>query len=109
MTPGELIRKKRQARSSLREAAKSLDVSPSYLSDIENDRRFPAEPLLWRIAATLGLDGDDLLARAGKISDEGEAYLRSHPTAGKLMRRIAELNLDDRDLDRLLAQINTNL
>jgi transcriptional regulator with XRE-family HTH domain len=44
---GTVIRDARvKSGRSLREFAKLLDITPSYQSDIENDRRVPAEDLL---------------------------------------------------------------
>lgn len=101
---GEVIREARVARGSLRESAKKLDITPSYMSDIENDRRVPAEEVLRNIAQLLGLDFDDLMARAGRFGDEAERYLRRHPTAGILFRQISEANLADDDLVKLLKK-----
>ena len=101
---GEVIREARVAKGSLREFAKRLDITPSYMSDIENDRRIPAEDVLKKIAELLGLDFDDLMARAGRFGDDAERYMRRHPTAGVLFRQISEANLADDDLVKLLKK-----
>jgi transcriptional regulator with XRE-family HTH domain len=101
---GDLVREARAKRSSLREFAKILQITPSYLSDIENDRRIPAEDLLKTIANRLDLDFDDLMARAGRLGDDAERYMRKHPTAGVLFRQISESNLAEGDLVKLLKK-----
>jgi transcriptional regulator with XRE-family HTH domain len=101
---GEVIREARVAKGSLREYAKKLDITPSYMSDIENDRRIPAEDVLKNIARLLRLDFGDLMARAGRFGDNAERYMRRHPTAGVLFRQISEANLADDDLVKLLEK-----
>ena len=54
MTLGEYIRQERGKRITLRAFAKELDVSASYLSDIELDRRNASKNTIEKIAAHLG-------------------------------------------------------
>lgn len=62
-TLGEIIRDKRiEKYLSLRDLAKLISIAPSYLSDIENDRRVPAEEIIRNIVQALDLDADDLMA-----------------------------------------------
>jgi transcriptional regulator with XRE-family HTH domain len=90
---GDTIREARVRKDlSLRELARKLDVTPSYLSDIENNRRVPAEDLLRKISKELGLDFDDLMARAGRFGDEAVRYMMRTPAAGVLFRKLAEQN-----------------
>jgi transcriptional regulator with XRE-family HTH domain len=97
---GEVIRKARVPKGSLRSFASILNVAPSYMSDIENDRRTPSEHVLKNIASLLGLDFDDLMARAGRFGDDAGRYFRRHPAAGllltpALMDAIFEAGCDD--------------
>jgi transcriptional regulator with XRE-family HTH domain len=85
---GDLIREARTPKGSLRDFAKKLDITPSYLSDIENDRRIPAEEVLRRIAELLELDFDELMAKAGRFGEDAERYMRKHPTVGVLQMMI---------------------
>jgi transcriptional regulator with XRE-family HTH domain len=101
---GEVIRKARVPKGSLRSFASILNVAPSYMSDIENDRRTPSEHVLKNIASLLGLDFDDLMARAGRFGDDAGRYFRRHPAAGLLLRKIVEANLTDADLSELLKK-----
>jgi len=104
-TLGDTIREARIARKrSLRDLAKALKITPSYLSDIENDRRIPSEDVLRSIADLLELEFDDLMALAGRFGEDAERYMRRHPTAGALFRRISEEKLSEEALQRLLKQ-----
>jgi transcriptional regulator with XRE-family HTH domain len=101
---GDVIREARTPKGSLREYAKKLDITPSYLSDIENDRRVPAEDVLRKIAELLDLDFDELMARAGRFGEDADRYMRKHPTAGVLFRQLSESNLPEDDLAKLLRR-----
>ena len=102
---GDVLRDARVAANlTLRELAKQLDIAPSYLSDIENDRRIPAEEVLQTIATHLHLPFPDLMALAGRIGDDAERYLRRHPTAGVLLRSITSGRLSDDQLKELVKR-----
>jgi transcriptional regulator with XRE-family HTH domain len=101
---GDLIREARTPKGSLRDFAKKLDITPSYLSDIENDRRIPAEEVLRRIAELLELDFDELMAKAGRFGEDAERYMRKHPTVGVLFRKLSESKAPDDDLAKLLRK-----
>lgn len=105
-TFGEVIRDARHDLEwSLRDLATRMQVTPSYISDIEHDRRIPSAAVTQLLASALSLDVDDLLARAGRISDETELYMRRHPSAGTLLRLIASKRLSDDELRMLLDQV----
>lgn len=71
-TLGEVIREARTIQDTrLRELARRLGVTPSYISDIENDRRVPSEEILRKIAAALTLDFEDLIA-VGRTPSNGD-------------------------------------
>ena len=104
-TLGTQIRDARVAAEiSLRELARRLDRAPSYINDIEHDRRVPSEPVLRQICAELRLDEDRLLAAAGRVGEAAEEYLKANPTAGMLFRRVSSAGLGEHDLNRLLKQ-----
>lgn len=101
-TLGELIRDGRvEAKKGLREFARELDITPSYQSDIENDRRVPAEDVLKKTADLLGLDFGELMALAGRVGEQGERYLKGNLAAWSLFRRISEKNLSEDELRKL--------
>jgi transcriptional regulator with XRE-family HTH domain len=101
-TLGDRIRDARIAhRRGLRELARELEMTPSYLSDIENDRRIPAEPVLRTLATKLEIDFDVLMALGGRLGEQTQRYVRHSPEAARLFRRISEQQLDDHGLQRL--------
>src|SRR3954451_22331412 len=101
-TLGEVIRDARVASTKgRREFARELDITPSYQSDIENDRRVPAEDVLKKTADLLGLNFDDLMALAGRVGEQGEKYLKGNLAAWSLFRRISEKHLTEDDLRKL--------
>jgi transcriptional regulator with XRE-family HTH domain len=104
-TLGQVIRDARVAADmSLREFAKKVGITPSYQSDIENDRRIPAEEVLKKIAGLLNLDFAALMALGGRFGDDAERYLRRHPTAGALFRKLSETNAPEDVLRKMLRE-----
>ena len=105
-TLGAQIRDARvRAELSLRELARRIERAPSYLNDIEHDRRVPSEPVLRQICVELPeLDQDRLLAAAGRVGEGAEDYMKANPTAGVLFRRVSDAGLAEPDLNRLLKQ-----
>jgi transcriptional regulator with XRE-family HTH domain len=105
-TLGEVLRIARVgADLTLREMTAKLKITPSYLSDIENDRRVPSEEVLGQVASLLKLDIDDLMAMAGRVGEQAERYMKRHPTAGVLFRRISDKGLEEEQLKDLLATV----
>lgn len=105
-TLGDVVREGRAAKNiKLRELARRLDVTPSYVSDIENNRRVPSEEVLARIATELDLDYRDLVARAGRLGGEAERYMRQMPNATTLFRRISEKRLTEDELRQLMERV----
>jgi transcriptional regulator with XRE-family HTH domain len=91
----------------LRQFARKLEIAPSYLADIENDRRTPTERLLATMAPELGLDFDELMALSGRMGEETTRYVRQVPAAARLFRRVAERNLDEQAIKRLEDTIDS--
>lgn len=104
-TLGDVIRDARVREDlSLRELARKLEGTPSYLSDIENNRRVPAEELLRKIAGELRLDFDDLMSRAGRVGDVALRYMMRTPAAGVLFRKLAEHNASPDMVEALIQE-----
>ena len=78
---GAVVRREREAREiGLREMAKMIGVSPTYMSKVERDEfPPPAEDKVIKIAELLRLDPDELLALAGKVSSELTEIIKRHP------------------------------
>lgn len=105
LTLGDQIRVGRaRLRMTLRELAAATGKTPSYLSDIENDRRVPSEAVLRSIADALDLDFDDLMASAGRFGQDADRYLKRNPQAGALFRRMSERNVAPEVIKRLMDE-----
>lgn len=78
---GAFIRREREGKEiGLREMAKIIGVSPTYLSKVERDEfPPPAEDKVKAIAKIIGCDTDDLLARAGRVSTDISDIIKRHP------------------------------
>ena len=67
---GEYIREQRSsAQISLRQLAKSADISNPYLSQVERGLRKPSAEILARIASGLTISAETLYVRAGLLEE----------------------------------------
>jgi transcriptional regulator with XRE-family HTH domain len=106
---GKQIRDARvAANQTLRGLARDLGLSPSYLNDIEFNRRVPSAEVLQQIADRLALSVDALLAAAGRvgIAKDAEQYLRETPSAGVLFRRVTTDRLTEDQVQSLIKQVD---
>lgn len=95
---GAFVRREREARDiGLREMAKKIDVSPTYLSKIERDEfPPPAEGKVRAIAKIIECDVDGLLARAGRVSSDISDIIKRHPVElASLLRTTKGLKTED--------------
>ncbi len=95
---GAFVRREREAKEiGLREMAKLIDVSPTYLSKIERDEfPPPAEDRVKAIAKIIGCDADDLLARAGRVATDLSDIIKRHPVElAALLRTTKGLSAGD--------------
>lgn len=105
---GDMIREGRgNTGRSLRDLAAELELSPSYLNDIEHGRRIPSATNVRALATALNLDADQLLAAAGRVGDEAEDYLKGEPQAGVLLRTAANARLSEAELQVLIKNAKT--
>ena len=73
-------RRREKQEIGLRQFAKMIGVSPTYLSKVERDEFDPpAEDKVIAIADALGFDRDELLALAGRVSSDLTDIIRRHP------------------------------
>jgi transcriptional regulator with XRE-family HTH domain len=109
-TIGDVIHDARaKLKLSLRDVTKELDITPSYLSDIENNRRVPSEEVLRKLADFLKLDYDDLMARAGRFGEDAVRYMMKTPAAGVLFRRLAEEKASGETVEDILKFANRKI
>jgi ribosome-binding protein aMBF1 (putative translation factor) len=95
---GEFVRRKRVAKEiGLREMAKMIGVSPTYLSKVERDEfPPPAEDKVKAIAQIIKCDTDELLARAGRVSSDLSDIIKRNPRElAALLRTTKGLTADD--------------
>ena len=95
---GEFVRREREAKDiGLREMAKMIGVSPTYLSKVERDEFAPpAEDKVKAIAQVIGCDVDELLARAGRVATDLSDIIKRHPVElAALLRTTKGLNTED--------------
>jgi transcriptional regulator with XRE-family HTH domain len=87
---GAFIRREREGKEiGLREMAKMIGVSPTYLSKIERDEfPPPAEDKVRAIAKIIRCDVDELLARAGRVSSDITDIIKRRPVELTLLVRI---------------------
>ena len=95
---GAFVRREREEKEiGLREMAKMIGVSPTYLSKVERDEfPPPAEDKVIAIAGILDCDQDELLALAGKVSSDLTDIIREHPRElAALLRTTKGMTADD--------------
>jgi transcriptional regulator with XRE-family HTH domain len=102
---GALVRREREAKEiGLREMAKMIGVSPTYLSKVERDEfPPPAEDKVRAIAVIIGCDVDDLLARAGRVSSEITDIIKHRPVELAALLRTTK-GLSAEEIARLARQ-----
>lgn len=98
-TFGQVIRElriKHRDYSSLREFARKVELSPAYLSRIENEKEPPpSEAVIERLAEALGADKYELFSYAGKIPEEFlETFKKNPKGVASFMRRVQEIGLE---------------
>jgi transcriptional regulator with XRE-family HTH domain len=103
---GTLVRRERKAREiGLREMAKIIGVSPTYLSKVERDEfRPPAEDKVKAIAKIIGRDADELLALAGRVASDLADVIKRHPREMATFLRAAN-GLTAEEMARLARQL----
>jgi transcriptional regulator with XRE-family HTH domain len=95
---GAFIRGEREAREiGLREMARMIGVSPTYLSKVERDEfPPPAEDKVKAIARVIECDADELLARADRVSSDLSDIIKRHPVEmAELLRTTKGFTGDD--------------
>jgi len=106
-TFGKILRRLRlNNRMGLRELAAYVQISPGYLSDIEQENVPPpkAEVVL-ALAEALAADKGVLLSAAGRLDPEVSLYITNKPGAADFLRMARDKEFDDDDWDRLRKMV----
>jgi PTS system nitrogen regulatory IIA component len=100
---GKVLKENRMnAGLSLRELASRVDISPGYLSDLENEKVAPpSEKLILEMAKTLGIEKDELLKAAEKVDPEVADYVAHEPRAADFLRMAKEQEFRNGDWEKL--------
>lgn len=89
-TLGEYLRERRTQRGiGLREMAKRIRYTPSYLSKVERGEEEPGEALIILLAKHLGESSDTLLLMAGRVPPDIRLIIQSKPEVLEIIRRVA--------------------
>ena len=107
---GKRIRELREAklrtdpRFTLRQFAKMVDVSPTFLSKMERGEFDPPRPeKIKKMAELLEVDADELLALAGRVDPELNEIIREQPSVlPDLLRAVR--GMSDEQLRKLARQ-----
>ena len=92
----------------LRELAKMIGKSPSYLSEIESDHvPAPSAEMILDIAHAIGGHKNKLLTAASKMDPQLTDYVSHQPEAADFLRKAQEYGFDKEDWQKLdqLAEI----
>ena len=94
-----------------RELAKKIGIAPSYLSDIEkNKRSAPKNDIIKKISSILDINLDFLNDLAGvskkNIAPDIVEYIEKNPNIKSLIRSIKNNNLDNDEIEKIESSIN---
>lgn len=106
VTFGQVLREMRLAKKlSLRKFAELVGVSPTYLSQVEQDNVDPpTAERVQRIAEILGENADELISLAGRVPGDVPGIIHRQPTEmPKLLREAS--GLSPKQLQELMDQI----
>jgi len=98
---GPRLKRVRQERGlSLRELAKKIDVSATYLSRVENclESSTPTEKTIRALADALGDAFDELMQLAGRVPEDVEKLIKADPQMPMMLRRAREQNVSAADM-----------
>lgn len=111
---GETIRYFRKRKGlTLRELAKKSNISPIYLSELENGKKVnPSEEILYRIVKGLDLNQTDMVnlldcysAETGKISPDLTEYIKSNKLVQIALRVAKEKGASQKDWMNFIISI----
>ena len=103
---GAFIRREREAKGlSLRDMAKKIKVSPTFLSKVETEDWKPGEEKLRKIAEVIGCDPDDLMARAGRVPTELSEIIKQSPHRHQMTALLrTAMGFTAEEMEKLVSQ-----
>jgi len=107
---GETIKRLRKKKYGLREFAKQVGISATYLSKMERGKDPPpAEDKIAKMAQLLGADQNKLFALAKKLPPEFKQAFIKNPTytrrVPEFLRTATEKNLTNKEWKKLIERI----
>ena len=112
---GDFVREKRLERKiNLRKLAEIIGIVPAYMSDIDNNRRYPPDKeKIYKIASALELSEDetntlfDLAAneKENSVSPDLPEYIMGTDNARVALRMARDLNADDEDWLKVIEML----
>ncbi len=111
-TFGSFVREKRlEAKVNLRKLADILGIAPAYMSDIENDHRYPPEKeKIYMIAEALDLNKEDTdylfdLAAGNKknaVSPDITDYIMGQEKTRVALRLARDINAGEKEWEKII-------
>ena len=112
---GDFVREKRlQRKINLRKLAEIIGIVPAYMSDIENNRRYPPDKeKIYRIAEALELSEEETNTLFNLAANEKEntvspdlpEYIMGTDKARVALRMARDLNADDEDRMKVIEML----
>jgi len=112
---GDYVREKRLSKDiNLRKLAEIIEIVPAYMSDIENNRRYPPnKDKIYKIADALSLSEDetnylfDLAAKEKEntVSPDLPEYIMGSEKARVALRMARDINADDSDWIKVIEML----
>ncbi len=93
---GQVLREAREGKYSLRKFAALVEVSPTYLSQVEQGNAAPpTADRVKRMADALGANADEWIALAGRVPEDLPTIIQERPTEfPEMLRAMRGLTID---------------
>lgn len=102
---GQVLREAREGRYSLRKFAQLVEVSPTYLSQVEQGNVAPpTADRVKKMADLLGTNADEWIALAGRVPEDLPEIIQSQPTGMPELLREAS-GLTGEQLRELIEEV----
>jgi transcriptional regulator with XRE-family HTH domain len=103
---GEYIKRRREEMDySLREFARKIEITATFLSDIEKGTRHPSDEVLKKISDKFGDNFEDLKDLDNRVPvKELKELFNSNPKYGFAFRKLAENKISPDELLRLIEE-----